>query len=215
MRRARAARSRVAAAGAVAAARAAAAEAAATGLRSRLQGARAARPRAEARRRPAQDPRERRFWPTARISWALPIFDRPSMSSLAASRRSSVTVMAPAPLPVPFDAPRLRAAAFAPSRPSALRVLRESLVMVFFCRAPFWAFLTFFRAACRCFWVAMAPPRSRDHEVHYPREGRGTPRRLFAAQTFQSLEHRRYMFEVGAVVEDGVEVQVRRPLGEE
>jgi len=41
------------------------------------------------------------------------------MPSLAASRRSSATVMAPAPDPVPRDAPRFRAAAFAPSRPSA------------------------------------------------------------------------------------------------
>ena len=41
------------------------------------------------------------------------------MSSLAASRRSSVTVIAPAPLPVPLDAPRLRAAAFAPCGPAS------------------------------------------------------------------------------------------------
>jgi hypothetical protein len=88
--------------------------------------------------------RERRFWPTARISCALLIFERPSMPRLAASRRSSVTVIAPAPRPVPFDAPRLRAAALAPSRPSALRVERESFVIVFFLRAPAWAFLTFF-----------------------------------------------------------------------
>jgi hypothetical protein len=54
----------------------------------------------------AQDA-ERRFCPTARISCALPIFERPSMSSRAASRRSSVTVIAPAPLPVPLEAPRL------------------------------------------------------------------------------------------------------------
>jgi hypothetical protein len=55
---------------------------------------------------------------------------------------------------VPFDAPRLRAAALAPSRPSALRVERESFVIVFFLRAPAWAFLTFLRAARRCFSVA-------------------------------------------------------------
>src|SRR5215213_4614073 len=102
--------------------------------------------------------REPRFWPTARISWAFPIFERPSMSSRAASRRSSVTVIAPAPLPVPFDAPRFRAAAFAPSRPSALRVLLESLVIVFFLRAPAWAFFTFLRAAWRCLLVAMDQP---------------------------------------------------------
>jgi hypothetical protein len=58
------------------------------------------------------------------------------MPSLAASRRSSVTVFAPAPVPVPFEAPRLRAAAFAPSRPSAVRVFFGSFVMVFFRRAP-------------------------------------------------------------------------------
>src|SRR5204863_9232379 len=80
--------------------------------------------------------RRRRFCPTARISCAFPIFERPSMSSLAASRRSSWTVIAPAPLPVPFDAPRLRAAAFAPSRPRSLRVFDESFVIVFFWRAP-------------------------------------------------------------------------------
>ena len=51
--------------------------------------------------------------PTARISWAVPILERPSLSSLAASRCSSVTIIAPAPLPVPLDAPRLRAAALA------------------------------------------------------------------------------------------------------
>src|SRR5688572_26083948 len=79
---------------------------------------------------------QRRFWPTARISWALPILERPSIPSRAASRRSSVTVIAPAPVPVPFVAPRLRAAALAPSRPSALRVFFGSFVIVFFCRAP-------------------------------------------------------------------------------
>ena len=73
------------------------------------------------------------------------------MPSFAASRRSSVTVIAPAPLPVPFEAPRFRAAAFAPSRPRAERVLLESSVMVFFWRAPAWAFLTFFFAVWRCF----------------------------------------------------------------
>src|SRR3954451_6542589 len=77
------------------------------------------------------------------------------MPSRAASRCSSVTVIAPAPLPVPFEAPRLRAAALAPSRPSALRVLLDSLVMVFFFRAPDCAFFTFFRAAWRCFCVAI------------------------------------------------------------
>src|SRR5437588_8940583 len=80
------------------------------------------------------DPRryldERRFWPTARISWALPIFERPSIPSLAASRRSSVTVIAPAPVPVPREAPRLRAAALAPSRPRAERVLLDRLEIV-------------------------------------------------------------------------------------
>jgi hypothetical protein len=30
--------------------------------------------------------------------------------------------------------------------------------MLFFWRAPAWAFLTFFRAAWRCFCVAIAPP---------------------------------------------------------
>jgi hypothetical protein len=90
--------------------------------------------------------RERRFWRTARISCALPIFERPSMPSLAASRRSSVTVIAPAPRPVPFDAPRLRAAALAPSRPSALRVERESFVIVFFLRAR----LGFLDVLARC-----------------------------------------------------------------
>ena len=69
------------------------------------------------------------------------------MPSLAASRRSSVTVIAPAPEPVPFEAPRFRAAALAPSRPSADLVFADSFVMLFFCRAPAWAFLTFFRAA--------------------------------------------------------------------
>jgi hypothetical protein len=54
---------------------------------------------------------------------------------LAASRRSSVTVIAPAPEPVPFEAPRLRAAALAPSRPRAERVFCDSFVMVFFWRA--------------------------------------------------------------------------------
>src|SRR4051812_830591 len=78
------------------------------------------------------------------------------MPSFAASRRSSGTVIAPAPLPVPFDAPRLRAAALAPSRPRSLRVLLDSLLIVFFWRAPDCAFLTFFRAAWRCFSVAMA-----------------------------------------------------------
>ena len=37
----------------------------------------------------------------------MPIFDRPSMPSRAASRRSSVTVIAPAPVPVPVLAPAL------------------------------------------------------------------------------------------------------------
>src|SRR5687767_1526497 len=77
------------------------------------------------------------------------------MSSRAASRRSSVTVIAPAPLPVPFDAPRLRAAAFAPSRPSADRVSFERFAIDLFSRAPAWAFLTFPRAASRCFFVAI------------------------------------------------------------
>ena len=54
-----------------------------------------------------------------RINCDLPIFERSSMSSLAASRRSSVTVIAAAPVPVPLVAPRFRAAAFAPSRPRA------------------------------------------------------------------------------------------------
>ena len=54
------------------------------------------------------------------------------MSSRAASRRSSVTVIAPAPEPVPFEAPRLRAAALAPSRPSADLVLDDNFVIVFF-----------------------------------------------------------------------------------
>jgi hypothetical protein len=56
---------------------------------------------------------------------------------------------------VPFDAPRLRAAAFEPSRPSAVRVFFDSFVMVFFLRAPVCAFLTFLRAALRCFSVAI------------------------------------------------------------
>jgi hypothetical protein len=93
-----------------------------------------------------QDRRERRFWPTARINEAFPIFDRPSIPSRAASRRSSVTVIAPAPLPVPLEAPRLRAAAFAPSRPRAVRVLLDNLVIDLFRRAPTCAFLTFLRA---------------------------------------------------------------------
>src|SRR5439155_10060104 len=97
---------------------------------------------------------ERRFWPTARISEALPILERPSMPSLAASRCSSLTVSAPAPLPVPFEAPRLRAAALAPSRPSAVRVFFGSFVIVFFRRAADCAFFTFLRAAWRCFCVA-------------------------------------------------------------
>src|SRR2546421_11081942 len=84
------------------------------------------------------------------------------MPSLAASRRSSVTVIAPAPLPVPFEAPRLRAAALAPSRPSAVRVFFESFVIVFFWRAPAWPLLTFLRAACRCFRVAISPPFAVD-----------------------------------------------------
>ena len=67
---------------------------------------------------------------------ALPIFERPSMPWRAGSRRSSVTVIAPAPLPVPLVAPRLRAAALAPSRPSALRVCLDSLLIVRFLRAP-------------------------------------------------------------------------------
>jgi hypothetical protein len=46
------------------------------------------------------------------------------------------TVIAPAPLPVPFEAPRLRAAALAPSRPRSLLVCFDSLVIVFFLRAP-------------------------------------------------------------------------------
>jgi len=50
----------------------------------------------------AQVEDERGFRPTARISDALPIFERPSIPSRAASRRSSVTVIAPAPVPVPF-----------------------------------------------------------------------------------------------------------------
>src|SRR4051812_6490320 len=78
------------------------------------------------------------------------------MPSLAASRRSSGTVIAPAPLPVPFEAPRLRAAALAPSRPRSRRVSADSFEIVFFLRAPDWAFLTFLRAAFRCFSVAMA-----------------------------------------------------------
>src|SRR5581483_2702136 len=98
---------------------------------------------------------ERRFWETARMSDALPIFERPSIPSFAASRRSSVTVIAPAPLPVPLEAPRLRAAAFAPSRPRALRVSLERLAIVRFSRAPLWACLTFLRAAARCFSLAM------------------------------------------------------------
>src|SRR4051812_45012088 len=80
------------------------------------------------------------------------------MPSLAASRRSSVTVIAPAPVPVPLDAPRLRAAALAPSRPRSLRVRPDSFVMVFLRRAPACAFLTFLRAACRCLVVAMPVP---------------------------------------------------------
>src|SRR5215211_6393191 len=83
------------------------------------------------------------------------------MPSLAASRRSSVTVIAPAPLPVPFEAPRLRAAALAPSRPSAVRVFFGRLVMVRFLDAPACAFLTFLRAACRCFCVAIGVSLSR------------------------------------------------------
>src|SRR5204862_8114791 len=102
---------------------------------------------ATAAHRPPLAQLERRFWPTERISCALPILERPSIPSLAASRRSSVTVIAPAPLPVPLEAPRLRAAALAPSRPRALRVLLDSLVIVFFLRAPACAFLTFLRAA--------------------------------------------------------------------
>src|SRR5919198_5060451 len=98
---------------------------------------------------------ERRFCPTARISDALPIFERPSIPSRAASRRSSVTVIAPAPVPVPFVAPRLRAAALAPSLPSAVRVFFGSLAMVLFRRAPAWACLTFLRATWRCFCVAI------------------------------------------------------------
>jgi hypothetical protein len=78
------------------------------------------------------------------------------MPSRAASRRSSVTVMAPAPLPVPFDAPRFRAAALAPSRPSEDRVSLERFEIERYSRAPVCAFLTFLRAAARCFWVAIA-----------------------------------------------------------
>lgn len=52
------------------------------------------------------------------------------MPSRAASRRSSVTVIAPALLPVPRLAPRLRAAALAPSRPSAARVCLGRAEMV-------------------------------------------------------------------------------------
>src|SRR5690242_7075046 len=77
------------------------------------------------------------------------------MSRRAASRRSSVTVIAPAPVPVPLEAPRLRAAALAPSRPSAERVSDDRFLMVCFWRAPDWAFLTFLRAVSRCFCVAM------------------------------------------------------------
>src|SRR5215207_1011985 len=127
------------------------------------------------RRRRAQDERDRRVWPTARISCTLPLLERPSIASRAASRRSSVTVIAPAPLPVPFEAPRLRSAALAPSRPSAERVCLESFEMVCFSRAPAWAFLTFLRAVSRCFCVANAPhslvvvdplPRATTRDAH-------------------------------------------------
>src|SRR5215210_8304534 len=91
------------------------------------------------------------------------------MPSLAASRRSSVTVIAPAPEPVPFDAPRLRAAAFAPSRPRAVRVFFGSLAMDFCRRAPVCAFFTFLRAACRCFCVAIV-------RSAYPGSARATRR---------------------------------------
>ena len=77
----------------------------------------------------------------------MPIFERPLISSRAASRRSSVTVMAPAPVPVPREAPRFRAAAFAPSRPSADRVLLDRFAIVRLLREADWAFLTFLRAA--------------------------------------------------------------------
>jgi hypothetical protein len=58
--------------------------------------------------------------------------------------------------PVPLVAPRLRAAAFEPSRPRAVRVFFDSFVIVFFLRAPTWAFLTFLRAAARCLVVAIS-----------------------------------------------------------
>src|SRR4051812_48317159 len=117
------------------------------------------------------------------MSWALPIFERPSIPSLAASRRSSVTVIAPAPLPVPLEAPRFRAAALAPSRPRSRRVLLDSLAMVFFLRAPFWAFFTFARAARRCFSLATtsAYPDEKRHMHDFQRpervSSRNTPKR--------------------------------------
>src|SRR5437899_1175464 len=98
------------------------------------------------------------------MSWALPIFERPSIPSFAASRRNLVTVIAPAPVPVPREAPRLRAAAFAPSRPRALRVWAGRLAIVRLARAPACAFLTLRRAVARCLLVAMlgAYPQRRN-----------------------------------------------------
>lgn len=98
------------------------------------------------------------------MSCDFPIFERPLMPSLAASRRSSRTVIAPAPLPVPLEAPRFLAAAFAPSPPSADRVDRDSLEIVRLLRAARCAFSTLRRAACRCFSVLIG--------VTYPGLGR-------------------------------------------
>jgi hypothetical protein len=81
--------------------------------------------------------RERRFWPTARISCAFPIFDRPSMRSFAASRRSSMTVIAPAPPASPLRRSPLACrslGSFATKRTSCrARKLRDCLLLT---RAP-------------------------------------------------------------------------------
>ena len=53
------------------------------------------------------------------------------------------------------DLQRHRAVPEGPQRPSAVRVLFESFVIVFLRRAPAWAFLTFLLAAARCFAVAI------------------------------------------------------------
>jgi hypothetical protein len=65
-----------------------------------------------------------------------------------------------------LDVRRLRAAAFAPSFPSAVRVFFGRREIVFFRLAALAAFLMFLRAAAFCFVVAIADLLSRDVPDH-------------------------------------------------